>query len=195
MLRNTSEIGLFKIVSESGTGAGVRRIEALTGKAAFLYLEDIQEKFNTMKSQLKVKSDDQVVDKLTQLQDEEKALLKQLEQRDKEITSLKMGNLRIKLKKSMAIKYWLLKWMYQMRKQFARQWTILNLNYKNTIIILASNVDDKVSMVRTVPKSLTNNVKAGDLIKQMAPIVGGKGGGRPDMIKVAVHNLKISQNH
>ena len=50
----------------------VRRIEALTGKAAFLYLEDIQEKFNTMKSQLKVKSDDQVVDKLTQLQDEEK---------------------------------------------------------------------------------------------------------------------------
>ncbi|HEA4027013.1 TPA: alanine--tRNA ligase, partial [Staphylococcus aureus] len=68
-------------------------IEALTGKAAFLYLEDIQEKFNTMKSQLKVKSDDQVVDKLTQLQDEEKALLKQLEQRDKEITSLKMGNI------------------------------------------------------------------------------------------------------
>ena len=50
----------------------MRRIEALTGKAAFLYLEDIQEKFNTMKSQLKVKSDDQVVDKLTQLQDEEK---------------------------------------------------------------------------------------------------------------------------
>lgn len=71
----------------------MRRIEALTGKAAFLYLEDIQEKFNTMKSQLKVKSDDQVVDKLTQLQDEEKALLKQLEQRDKEITSLKMGNI------------------------------------------------------------------------------------------------------
>ena len=129
-VRNTSEIGLFKIVSESGTGAGVRRIEALTGKAAFLYLEDIQEKFNTMKSQLKVKSNDQVVDKLTQLQDEEKALLKQLEQRDKEITSLKMGILKIKLKKSMAIKYWLLKWMYQMRKQFARQWTILNLNYK-----------------------------------------------------------------
>lgn len=129
-VRNTSEIGLFKIVSESGTGAGVRRIEALTGKAAFLYLEDIQEKFNTMKSQLKVKSDDQVVDKLTQLQDEEKALLKQLEQRDKEITSLKWVILKIKLKKSMAIKYWLLKWMYQMRKQFARQWTILNLNYK-----------------------------------------------------------------
>lgn len=52
---------------------------------------------------------------------------------------------------------------------------------QDTIIILASNVDDKVSMVATVPKSLTNNVKAGDLIKQMAPIVGGKGGGRPDM--------------
>ncbi len=50
------KLAYSKSVSESGTGAGVRRIEALTGKAAFLYLEDIQEKFNTMKSQLKVKS-------------------------------------------------------------------------------------------------------------------------------------------
>ena len=55
---NTAEIGLFKIVSESGTGAGVRRIEALTGKSAFLYLEDIQSKFNTIKNHVKVKSDE-----------------------------------------------------------------------------------------------------------------------------------------
>ena len=84
---NTAEIGLFKIVSESGTGAGVRRIEALTGKSAFLYLEDIQSKFNTIKNHVKVKSDEQVVGKVTQLQEEEKSLLKQLEQRNKEITS------------------------------------------------------------------------------------------------------------
>ncbi|HEB2280544.1 TPA: alanine--tRNA ligase [Staphylococcus aureus] len=180
-VRNTSEIGLFKIVSESGTGAGVRRIEALTGKAAFLYLEDIQEKFNTMKSQLKVKSDDQVVDKLTQLQDEEKALLKQLEQRDKEITALKMGNIEDQVEEINGYKVLVTEVDVPNAKAIRSTMDDFKSKLQDTIIILASNVDDKVSMVATVPKSLTNNVKAGDLIKQMAPIVGGKGGGRPDM--------------
>src|SRR5699024_5702967 len=92
-VNNTSEIGLFKIVSESGTGAGVRRIEAFTGKSAFLYLEAIQERFNTVKSQVKVKTDEQVLEKVVQMQSEEKELTKQLEQKNKEITSLKMGDI------------------------------------------------------------------------------------------------------
>ena len=58
-----------------------------------MYLEHIQEQFNLVKDLVKVKTDDQVVDKITQIQDEEKSLIKQLEQRDKEITSLKMGNI------------------------------------------------------------------------------------------------------
>lgn len=52
---------------------------------------------------------------------------------------------------------------------------------QDAIIILISNIDGKVSLVATVPKALTDSVKAGDIIKNMAPIVGGKGGGRPDM--------------
>src|SRR5699024_6353974 len=91
-VNNTSEIGLFKIVTESGTGAGVRRIEALTGKSAFLYLETIQEQFNAVKAQVKVKSDEQVLEKVMQMQTDEKELSKQLEQKNKEITSLKMGD-------------------------------------------------------------------------------------------------------
>ncbi|CDR66137.1 alanyl-tRNA synthetase [Staphylococcus schweitzeri] len=180
-VRNTSEIGLFKIVSESGTGAGVRRIEALTGKAAFLYLEGIQNKFNTMKSHLKVKSDDQVVDKLTQLQDEEKNLLKQLEQRDKEITALKMGNIDDQVEEINGFKVLVTEVDVPNAKAIRSTMDDFKSKLQDTIIILASNVDDKVSMVATVPKSLTNQVKAGDLIKEMAPIVGGKGGGRPDM--------------
>lgn len=180
-VRNTSEIGLFKIVSESGTGAGVRRIEALTGKAAFLYLEGIQNKFNTMKSHLKVKSDDQVVDKLTQLQDEEKNLLKQLEQRDKEITALKMGNIDDQVEEINGFKVLVTEVDVPNAKAIRSTMDDFKSKLQDTIIILASNVDDKVSMVATVPKFLTNQVKAGDLIKEMAPIVGGKGGGRPDM--------------
>lgn len=178
---NTAEIGLFKIVSESGTGAGVRRIEALTGKSAFLYLEDIQSKFNTIKNHVKVKSDEQVVGKVTQLQEEEKSLLKQLEQRNKEITSLKMGNVEDQVEVINDLKVLATEVEVPNAKAIRSTMDDFKSKLKDTIIVLASNVDGKVSIIATVPKSLTDQVKAGDIIKNMAPIVGGKGGGRPDM--------------
>ena len=180
-VNNTSEIGLFKIVSESGTGAGVRRIEALTGKSAFLYLEDIQSKFNTIKNNVKVKSDDQVVGKITQLQEEEKNLLKQLEQRNKEITSLKMGNIEDQVETINDLKVLATEVDVPNAKAIRSTMDDFKSKLQDAIIVLASNVDGKVSIIATVPKSLTDQVKAGDLIKNMAPIVGGKGGGRPDM--------------
>ncbi|PUZ14268.1 alanine--tRNA ligase [Staphylococcus capitis] len=178
---NTAEIGLFKIVSESGTGAGVRRIEALTGKSAFLYLEDIQSKFNTIKNHVKVKSDEQVVGKVTQLQEEEKSLLKQLEQRNKEITSLKMGNVEDQVEVINDLKVLATEVEVPNAKAIRSTMDDFKSKLQDTIIVLASNVDCKVSIIATVPKSLTDQVKAGDIIKNMAPIVGGKGGGRPDM--------------
>ena len=178
---NTAEIGLFKIVSESGTGAGVRRIEALTGKSAFLYLEDIQSKFNTIKNHVKVKSDEQVVGKVTQLQEEEKSLLKQLEQRNKEITSLKMGNVEDQVEVINDLKVLATEVEVPNAKAIRSTMDDFKSKLQDTIIVLASNVDGKVSIIATVPKSLTDQVKAGDIIKNMAPIVGGKGGGRPDM--------------
>ena len=180
-VNNTSEIGLFKIVSESGTGAGVRRIEALTGKSAFLYLEDIQSKFNTIKNNVKVKSDDQVVGKITQLQEEEKNLLKQLEQRNKEITSLKMGNIEDQVETINHLKVLATEVDVPNAKAIRSTMDDFKSKLQDAIIVLASNVDGKVSIIATVPKSLTDQVKAGDLIKHMAPVVGGKGGGRPDM--------------
>ena len=180
-VNNTSEIGLFKIVSESGTGAGVRRIEALTGKSAFLYLEDIQSKFNTIKNNVKVKSDDQVVGKITQLQEEEKNLLKQLEQRNKEITSLKMGNIEDQVETINDLKVLATEVDVPNAKAIRSTMDDFKSQLQDAIIVLASNVDGKVSIIATVPKSLTDQVKAGDLIKHMAPVVGGKGGGRPDM--------------
>ncbi|MFF5513935.1 alanine--tRNA ligase [Staphylococcus capitis] len=178
---NTAEIGLFKIVSESGTGAGVRRIEALTGKSAFLYLEDIQSKFNTIKNHVKVKSDEQIVGKVTQLQEEEKSLLKQLEQRNKEITSLKMGNVEDQVEVINDLKVLATEVEVPNAKAIRSTMDDFKSKLQDTIIVLASNVDGKVSIIATVPKSLTDQVKAGDIIKNMAPIVGGKGGGRPDM--------------
>lgn len=180
-VNNTSEIGLFKIMTESGTGAGVRRIEALTGKAAFLYLEDIQEKFNTLKTQLKVKEDDQVSDKLSQLQQQERELVKQLEQRDKEITSLKMGSIEDQVEEINGYKVLATQVDVPNAKAIRSTMDDFKSKLQDTIIVLASDVDGKVSIIATVPKTLTDQIKAGDIIKEMAPIVGGKGGGRPDM--------------
>lgn len=180
-VNNTSEIGLFKIVSESGTGAGVRRIEALTGKSAFLYLETIQTQFNAVKTQVKVKTDDQVLDKVKQLQTEEKELVKQLEQKNKEVTSLKMGDLTNQVEEINGLKFLATEVEVPNAKAIRETMDDFKSKLQDTVIVLISNVDGKVSLVATVPKAFTDKVKAGDIIKNMAPIVGGKGGGRPDM--------------
>lgn len=178
---NTAEIGLFKIISESGTGAGVRRIEALTGKAAFLHLEDIQTKFNSIKEQVKVKSDNQVFDKVVQLQEDEKALHKQLEQRNKEITSLKMGNIEEQIEVINDFKVLATEVEVSNPKEIRQVMDDFKSKQQDAIIVLASDIGGKVSLIASVPKTLTEHIKAGDIIKNMAPIVGGKGGGRPDM--------------
>lgn len=180
-VNNTSEIGLFKIVSESGTGAGVRRIEALTGKSAFLYLETIQSQFNAVKTQVKVKTDDQVLDKVIQMQTEEKELVKQLEQKNKEVTSLKMGDITNQVEEINGLKFLATEVEVPNAKAIRETMDDFKSKLQDTVIVLISNVDGKVSLVATVPKAFTDRVKAGDIIKNMAPIVGGKGGGRPDM--------------
>ncbi|MCE5130422.1 alanine--tRNA ligase [Staphylococcus saprophyticus] len=180
-VNNTAEIGLFKIVSESGTGAGVRRIEALTGKSAFLYLETIQSQFNAVKSQIKVKSDDQVLEKIVHMQDEEKELTKQLEQKNKEVTSLKMGDITNQVEEINGLKVLATEVDVPNAKAIRETMDDFKSKLQDTVIVLISNIDGKVSLVATVPKALTDKVKAGDIIKNMAPVVGGKGGGRPDM--------------
>ncbi|KFE42235.1 alanine--tRNA ligase [Staphylococcus agnetis] len=180
-VKNTSEIGLFKITSESGTGAGVRRIEAVTGQHAYLYLERYLEQFNLIKEQVKAKSDDQVFDKIVQIQEEEKALQRTLEQKSKELNNLKMGSIEDKVEVINDLPVLITEVEVDNAKAMRTTMDDFKSRLQDTIIILASHVGGKVSLIATVPKSLTGKIKAGDIIKEMAPIVGGKGGGRPDM--------------
>lgn len=180
-VQNTSEIGLFKITSESGTGAGVRRIEAVTGQQAYLYLERYLEQFNQIKQQMKAKTDEQVIDKIIQLQEDEKALHRSLEQKSKELNNLKMGSIEDKVEVINGLPVLITEVEVDNVKVMRTTMDDFKSRLQDTIIILASHVDGKVSLIATVPKDLTDKIKAGNIIKEMAPIVGGKGGGRPDM--------------
>lgn len=119
--------------------------------------------------------------KVKQLQEEEKGLLKQLEQRNKEITSLKMGNIEEQVELINNLKVLATEVEIPNPKAIRSTMDDFKSKLQDTIIVLVGQVDGKVSVIATVPKSLTNQVKAGDLIKNMTPIIGGKGGGRPDM--------------
>ncbi|QLK86007.1 alanine--tRNA ligase [Staphylococcus sp. 17KM0847] len=180
-VKNTSEIGLFKITSESGTGAGVRRIEAVTGQAAFLYLERYLERFNAIKSQVKAKADDQVIEKVEHLQTQEKSLQQTIEAKNKEINALKMGDVEDQVEQINDLSVLITEVEVDNAKAMRTTMDDFKSKLQDSIIVLASDVGDKVSLIATVPKQHTDRVKAGDLIKEMAPIVGGKGGGRPDM--------------
>ncbi len=180
-VNNTSEIGLFKITSESGTGAGVRRIEAVTGQKAFLYLEQYLARFNEIKALVKAKSDEQVSEKIEQLQHNEKDLQRTLEEKNKALNQLKMGDIKSQVEQINEFPVLITEVEVDNAKAIRTTMDDFKSKLQDTIIILASDVGGKVSLIATVPKQYTNRVKAGDLIKHLAPEVGGKGGGRPDM--------------
>ncbi|MBI5975855.1 alanine--tRNA ligase [Staphylococcus canis] len=178
---NTSEIGLFKIVSETGTGAGVRRIEAVTGQEAFMYLEGYLERFNQLKHQVKAKDDDQVIEKVVQLQDNEKSLQQQLDEKNKVINQLQMGDIKDQVTMINDLPVLVSEVEVDNPKALRSTMDDFKSQLQDTIIILASRHGNKVSLIATVPKAYTDKIKAGDIIKNLAPQVGGKGGGRPDM--------------
>lgn len=115
------------------------------------------------------------------MQSDEKELTKQLEQKNKEVTALKMGDITDQVEDINGLKVLATEVEVANAKAIRETMDDFKSKLQDTVIVLVSNVDGKVSLVATVPKELTAKVKAGDIIKNMAPIVGGKGGGRPDM--------------
>ncbi len=180
-VQNTSEIGLFKIVSESGTGAGVRRIEAVTGKVAYETLKETEQILNDVMSHVKVKEQDRTIEKIDQIQQQIKDLEKELQHKNKVITDLKTGNIEESVEEINGIKVL----STQVEAENPKVLRTIMDDYKSkmqdTVLLLASVNGEKVSLVASVPKSLTDKVKAGDIIKEAAQITNGKGGGRPDM--------------
>lgn len=176
----TGDIALLKIVSEGGVASGVRRIEAVTGAAALAYLNAAEEQLKEAATLVKG-SRDNLIDKLSAVLERNRALEKQLEQLQAKAASAAGDDLSASAVDVKDVKVLAARLDGQDGKALLALVDQLKNKLGRAVILLGSVHEDKVVLVAGVTKDLTGQLKAGDLMKQAAATVGGKGGGRPDM--------------
>ncbi len=179
-VERTGDIGLFKFVSESGVAAGVRRVEAVTGKGALALVEKQEALLKQVCDVVKTNADS-LVEKVQQLINSNKSLERELEQARIKLASAggsDMGSGALAINGVNV----LVKTVEGLNARTLRE-TVDQLKNKlgSAIVVLACIEDGKVSIVAGVSKDVCESVKAGDLVNMVAAHVGGKGGGRPDM--------------
>ncbi|BBN99275.1 alanine--tRNA ligase [Sporolactobacillus terrae] len=178
---NTAELGLFTLVSESGIGAGTRRIEALTGEAAFKRLNAVKLQSKAIAASLKVALD-QLPERIDGLQQQIKNLEKENTALMNKLGSAKTGELEQSAKKNGDVAYIAEKIDSVDMNQLRAMADDLKNKLKSVIVVLASVEDGKVHFVAGVTKDLIQKgFHAGKIVKEVAAICGGCGGGRPDM--------------
>ena len=179
-VNQTGDIGLFKITSEGAVAAGVRRVEAVTGENALAWLHNLQQIAQNSAEVLKTDVAS-LVEKIQQLQDKAKRTEKELEQLKTKQASQAGADLAKQAEQINGVNVV----VQQIDNVDAKALRTMVDDLKNqlgtAIIVFGSVVDDKVNLIVGVTKDLTDKVKAGELVGEMAQHVGGKGGGRPDM--------------
>ncbi|TVT84100.1 alanine--tRNA ligase [Pseudomonas sp. H3(2019)] len=176
----TGDIGLLKITSEGGVASGVRRIEAVTGAAALAYLNAAEEQLKEAANLVKG-SRDNLIDKLSAVLERNRLLEKQLEQLQAKAASAAGDDLSASAQDVKGVKVLAVRLDGQDGKTLLALVDQLKNKLGRAVILLGSVHEEKVVLVAGVTKDLTGQLKAGDLMKQAAAAVGGKGGGRPDM--------------
>ncbi|MEJ2913972.1 alanine--tRNA ligase [Pseudoalteromonas sp. C12FD-1] len=179
-VERAGDIGLFKIVSESGIAAGVRRIEAVTGADAVAYVSEQEKQLNDVAALVKGDSAS-VLEKVTALLEKSKGLEKQIAQLNDKLASAAGASLLDSIVEINGVK--LLVANVEGTESKALRGMVDDLKNKigSGVIALGVASGEKVSLIAGVTKDLTGKVKAGELVNHMASQVGGKGGGRPDM--------------
>jgi len=179
-VERAGDIGLFKIVSESGIAAGVRRIEAVTGADAVAYVSEQEQQLSDVAALVKGDSAS-VLEKVTALLEKSKGLEKQIAQLNDKLASAAGATLLDSIVEINGVK--LLVANVEGTESKALRGMVDDLKNKigSGVIALGVASGEKVSLIAGVTKDLTGKVKAGELVNHMASQVGGKGGGRPDM--------------
>ncbi|WP_297197441.1 alanine--tRNA ligase [uncultured Pluralibacter sp.] len=176
----TGDIGLFRIVSESGTAAGIRRIEAVTGEGAIASLHADSDRLNDVAQLLKGDSHN-LSEKVRSVLERTRQLEKELQQLKEQAAAQESANLSGKAEEINGVKLLVSELAGVEPKMLRTMVDDLKNQLGSTVIVLATVADGKVSLISGVSKDVTDRVKAGELIGMVAQQVGGKGGGRPDM--------------
>lgn len=176
----TGDIGLFRIVSESGTAAGVRRIEAVTGEGAIASLHAQSDQLHDIAQLLKGDSQN-LGEKVRVALERTRQLEKELQQLKEQAAAQESANLSSKAVDIKGVKLLVSDLAGVEPKMLRTMVDDLKNQLGSTVIVLATVAEGKVSLIAGVSKDVTDRVKAGELIGMVAQQVGGKGGGRPDM--------------
>ncbi|WP_323126850.1 alanine--tRNA ligase [Acinetobacter indicus] len=179
-VKRTGDIGLFKITSEGGVAAGVRRIEAVTGTKAIEAAQKADRDINTINALLKAQKE-QTIEKVEAIVETASSLQKQIEQLNQKLASLQAGELLSQVQ-TIAGRATLITTVQGMDAKALRNLHDgVKSKLDNAVIVLAGVEGDKVSLIASVAKDFTASIKAGDIIKHLASELGGKGGGKPDL--------------
>ncbi|ATW45435.1 alanine--tRNA ligase [Glaesserella parasuis] len=179
-VKQTGEIGLFKVVSEGAVAAGVRRIEAVTGENAIGLLHQQQQILNQSAELLKADTAS-LVEKIQQLQEKSKKVEKELQQLKDKLAAQAGGELAKQAQQINGVNVVVQRLENVDAKALRTMVDDLKNQLGSAVIVFATQTDEKVNLIVGVTKDLTDKVNAGELVGLMAQEVGGKGGGRADM--------------
>ncbi len=179
-VKRTGDIGLFKITSEGGVAAGVRRIEAVTGTKAVEAVQKADSEINHINALLKAQKD-QTVEKVEATVEHAHQLQKQIEQLNQKLANFLASDLINQAQEIASRKTLIATVQGQDAKSLRHLHDSVKSKLDNAVIVLIGVDADKVSLIASVAKEFTGNIKAGDIIKHLATELGGKGGGKPDL--------------
>ena len=179
-VKRTGDIGLFKITSEGGVAAGVRRIEAVTGTKALEVVQKAETDIQTINGLLKAQKD-QTVEKVEAIVETASSLQKQIEQLNQKLASFQAADLLDQVKEIAGRQTLITTVQGLDAKSLRNLHDSVKSKLEDAVIILAGVDGDKVSLIASVAKQYAATLKAGDIIKHLAQELGGKGGGKPDL--------------